>query len=511
MLGTMIQNINNYTYTPQIKSNYRFNIKTSTVQKLNLNANNNLAPLFKDTLVFTGMSSPSQYKSVFDYLAADILNKNSKKFNIDGSKISAKYISEAIEELFSKDKIFGTYTLSLPEKVKWKSYIPQDIRTYSTDKVNEARFARLNEWKDFLQNPETLTKSHPVLTSEIKQNKSLRFVIWQAINSEIKSNNRHIPVPFDSQALHKTIVGFEKIDPIDRAVRCSSPSFIELYTHRLRDILLVNKGLSDNRAVWVKVPSIKSDPANRAENIRTLEILSCKNWCTRSSVDKAEAALQDGDFYIYLERDKNNLWQPLIGMASCKGKIDQIQGIKNNNIIPVNELKNIKEFIKANGLKCNSQIIPEGPKALQQIYITEKLAQVNELTEKTLEKAIKENDDYSILTSLIKDVKQLQNGNFEIPSYKPSYNANKNSGISIPYSMMGINEDIMLQNVERIDGNFVLTNKNPLFSSTITKFPPNLKTVSGKIICSQEQFNMFKEDILRVTDKNTKQIIIHST
>ena len=45
------------------------------------------------------------------------------------------------------------------------------------------------------------------------------------------------------------------------------------------------------------------DPFNKEANIKKLEILSCKNWCTRSSVDKAEAALEDGDFYIYLVRN----------------------------------------------------------------------------------------------------------------------------------------------------------------------------------------------------------------
>ena len=67
-------------------------------------------------------------------------------------------------------------------------------------------------------------------------------------------------------------------------------------------------GLSDNESVWVKVPSIAHDKIHKDKNIKMLEILSCRNWCTRSSVDKAEAALEDGDFlYIFRTRKVKSL------------------------------------------------------------------------------------------------------------------------------------------------------------------------------------------------------------
>jgi len=507
----MLQYISSFQYNLSNK----INNKTNNIYKYTNHAGIDTAKLKtlnQDTVSFTGMSAPSHYKSVFDYLAAGILSKN-KKYQIDGSLLSATNISRAIDKLFNLNKVYGPYTESLPEKIKWKSYIPQEIRIFSTDKINEARASRLHQWQKFLESPESekAAEEYPELVFKVKHNKSLKFVIWHAVNSEIKNNNRHIPVPFDPEALYKTIVGFEKIEPIDRALRCASPSFIEIYTHRLRDILLESKGLSDNKSVWVKIPSIKSDPANKEANISTLEILSCRNWCTRSSVDKAEAALGDGDFYIYLTRDKsNNQWKPLIGMASYKGKIDQIQGIENNNIIPVTEIDNVYNFIKDSGLKCNSGIVAEGPKALQQLYISRKLAEVDDVTEMTLEKAIKENSDFSMLRSLMGEVDILTNGNFTIKTYKPYFIANKNSGISIPYSMFGINEDILLQNVERIEGDLVLDNKNELFSSSITHFPPALKQVTGKIVCSMKQFEMFKEDILRLVGNQPNKLIVHN-
>ena len=68
---------------------------------------------------------------------------------------------------------------------------------------------------------------------------------------------------------------------------------------------------------------------------------------------------------------------------------------------------------------------------------------------------------------------------------------------------MGIDEDKLLNNVEEISGDLILYNKNPLFNSYITKFPEKLKSVSGKIICSKEQYSMFKDDILRVVPQQS--------
>ncbi len=465
--------------------------------------------LTSDTVCFTGMSQPSCYKTVFEYLSAEILNKN-KKYQIDGSLLSSNNIKTGIDRLFKLNRVYGPYIESITDKIKWKNYIPEDIREYSVNKINEARVARLHQWHTFLETPEKYpqTDETKILSRYFQEDPSIKFLIWHSINSELKTNNRHIPVPFDAKALLETLVGFEKIDPKDRAVRCASPSFLEIYTHRLRDNLLVDKDLSNNSEVWVKIPSVKNDPLHRLENIHSLEILSNKNWCTRSSVDKAEAALEDGDFYIYLERDKNKLWQPQIGMTTLKGKIDQIQGGENNNIIPLNMLEKVKTYIKEKNLKCNSDIIPEGPKALQQILISEKLSEYSDALGKNFEKAIKENDNFAIFKFLDKKVYQQPDGTFAIDSYKPTCLINAKSGISVPYSMLGINEDLLLSNVSKIAGDLTLCHKNPLFESSLKVFPQSLQSVSGKVICNLEQYSRFEKDILRVVNNNPYKIII---
>lgn len=466
-----------------------------------------------DSVHFTGKSMPSMYSSVFEYLSAEVL-ASQKKYRVDGSMLSATNISLAVKKLIESEKFWDGYKKSQVDKIKWKSYIPQDIREFSIDKINQARDARLTQWRDFLRNPEIISEPGKVrntqLISKIKSDDSLKFVIWNSVTGEVKDNNRHIPVPFNEKALLETINGFEIINPKDRAVRCAAPSFLEIYTHRLRDNLLMDLNLSDKDSVWVKIPSIKHEPGNKDLNIAKLETLSCKNWCTRSSVDKAKDALLDGDFYIYLQRGKFNLWEPLVGMTTSKGQIDQIQGIENNNIVPLGLVDEIKSYISKNNLKCRSGIEDEGPKASQAIMISEKLNEISDVSKKSFAKAIKEKDSESMFRFLGQKVQVLDDGLLSIDSYKPSYTMNYNSGISIPYSMFGLDEDDLLKNVKIINGNFILDNKNSLFNSRISVFPPNLETVTGKIVCSKEQYQRFADDIIRVTGNDSKKVIIHS-
>lgn len=467
-----------------------------------------------DTVSFSGKSPCELYKSVFDYMAAEIFDTN-KVYRVTGDMLHVSKIRTAVKSLFDQGRAYAPFKLSAVDKIKWKSYIPQDVRAFSIDKINQAREVRMAQWRSFLENPERAQNEGVLYSSElvkkIKDNPSLRFIIWHSVSSEIKVNNRHIPVPFDEKALLETIKGFEQIAPKDRRVRCASPSFIEIYTHRLRDNLLMKLGKSGDKPVWVKIPSFAHDPKHKEENVAMLEILSCRNWCTRSSVDKAQDALEDGDFYVYLKRGKSELWEPLIGMTTSRGKIDQIQGVENNNIITLNLVDEVEKFIINSNLKCHSGIIDEGPKARQAILISQKLNEAFPETKPpyTFAKAIKENDSLSIFKFLGIKVKRLDDGLFEISGYRPSYSLNKDSGLSVPYSMFGLNEDELLQSVRVINGNLILDSKHPVFNSRITQFPQNLEQVTGRVSCSIEQYARFEEDIKRVVGGDMSKIVIH--
>lgn len=496
----MVLQINGFSIKPNCPVIYR----KQPVNVVHINRN------YADTVQFSGKSNPSEYLSIFDYMAANIL-ENNLKYGINGDGLSKKNITNSLKKVFENYNVYGDYKKSLVSKIKWKSYIPQDVREYSIEKINDARVIRLKEWQNYLINADKLSpddmRYNQELVKKLKNNKSLKLVIWNAINSEIKDTNRHIPVPFNEKALLQTIQKFEYILPIDRRTSCYKTTFLETYTHRLRDNLLSDMGLTNNNEVWVRIPSAKHDRENLSENISHLEILSNSNWCTRSSVDKAKAALEDGDFYIFLKRTSTQEWEPLIGMACSKGKIDQIQGPLNNNIVPLNLLDEINSFIAKNELKCASGVYDEGPKAHQALQISEKLTEKFE-NKKTFNNAINERNSEQIFKHLGVKTEYLDGGYLKIGTYKPHYVLNKNSGTIIPYSMFGIDENSLLKNVKEIEGNLVLTNKNSLFSSKITKFPPNLETVTGKVICSSEQYKKFGSDIDRVVGGNKFKIII---
>jgi len=462
--------------------------------------------------LFRGMSLKSEYATAFDYMSARLV-KDNRKFGVNGAMLSARNIAAAIRELFLSKKVYGGYVLSNPDKIKWQNYIPQEIREYCADKVSHARRGRFREWQNFLENPgaHPEAEKYPELINDIKSSDTIRFVIWNAVCDDIKETNRHIPVPFNINALNTTVKVFKDVYHNEELLLdYNVKRFADIYTNYLRNDILNQNGFADKNSGWIMIPSTKREPLNKDNSISALEILSCKNWCTRSSLDKAEAALDDGNFYIYLTKEaSDNIWHPNIAMTMYRGEIDQIQGRNNNNFIPLTELNNIKNFLKTHDLKCRSGITDEGPKALQQIMIAEKLAQNNEKAGKSLSRAIKEKDTPAIFKILNYEITYTPDGKYKIGSYRSKYNLDKNSGIVVPYSFMGIDEDVLLSNVETIDGNLNLCDKNPLFNSRVTVFPPNLKRVTGRIVCSREQYDKFGDDIKRVIDDENK-IFCHS-
>ena len=138
----------------------------------------NLMPLVADTVSFRGKSSPSTYKTVFQYLASEIIAGN-KAYKIDSSLLSSKKIGQAIQQLIEEDRIFLPYKLTNHEKIKWKSYIPEDIRVFSVDKINEARVERMNQWLEYLRdlNPTAPdgTPRDPQLLAKIQKRRKLHL------------------------------------------------------------------------------------------------------------------------------------------------------------------------------------------------------------------------------------------------------------------------------------------------------------------------------------------------
>ena len=67
----------------------------------------------------------------------------------------------------------------------------------------------------------------------------------------------------------------------------------------------------------------------------------------------------------------------------------------------------------------------------------------------------------------------------------------------------------MKEYFEIINGDLILNHKNKIFESRITKFPPRLETVTGRIHCTAEQYERFSKDIDRLIGDQKNKLVIH--
>ena len=274
------------------------------------------------------------------------------------------------------------FSPSITHKVKLPSYIPKSIKRNEVELVNKARKEREKDWKTYINENISAKDSRK---------------IWQVLSYGIKSDNRIIPAPVDTKAIMETLPQVEKL-PEKKCSDVYNSNLIKsaingiinndcfnktvLYT---KDGEILNKkdkkSVLTQNALWIKIPSEKKDPIYYNKNVYNVERLSNPNWCTRSKDDKAQEALQDGDLYVYVEK-KNGLWSSNVAMTTYRGKIRQIQGQANNNMIPMQYAPTIKNFLlKTNyiastpdggikNLKCDTGYTSDGPAAFTQLLIS---------------------------------------------------------------------------------------------------------------------------------------------
>ena len=126
----------------------------------------------------------------------------------------------------------------------------------------------------------------------------------------------------------------------------------------------------------------------------------------------------------------------------------------------------------------------EGPQAYWQLLIAK--------GKQDIEPILKSNNTERTFRSLFGDkiIDENENG-FILKSYNSKYHVSKD--VAVPVSMSGFDEDMLLAMVQEVTGVLDLTNAG------IEEFPKNLKTVGKKIICTKDQYELFKDDIIKAT------------
>ncbi|MBQ9246531.1 hypothetical protein IJ182_09720 [bacterium] len=505
-------NINKLSYTFPLKNNS------------NCNYSNRLQQMKSDVVSFSG-ASPKQYPSTLAYMASEILKTNQK------SNINTKP-SEILASIFNitgkygiKNEQFYTHQQAKKEKNTFPSFYNDNLKNDIINTTNEARNEVFNQWESVINGLKSKKSSHLVV--EKFQDPIVRYVVWNAINFDVSENNRHIPPPLNLDVLDKTITYFQNnVKPSERGEKAQSVKyFIKTYNSMLIDNLLddiihkpeySNYKLYDKNGntidckqidsadklneVWVRIPSLKRAAQKSENTIKSVEILSHENWCTRTRANKAKSALEDGNLYIFLDRNNNSdgykLRTPQLAMTSYAGSIDRIQGALNNGVVPEEYYKTLVDFLEArnfirktdSGELKNRLLVSayddEGPKAFPQLLIVE--------YKKALESYIKAKDSEQIFLNLFsdKDIRSDKDG-LIMKSYDSMVTVAKNC--FVPVTMMGFDEDALLSNLSVVEDTLDLRN------ATISKFPTSLKSVNKMIVCSKNQFEKFKDDIIKVT------------
>ena len=188
---------------------------------------------------------------------------------------------------------------------------------------------------------------------------------------------------------------------------------------------------------WVVIPSKENDPENFEKNVEKLKTLSHNNWCTKSF--NAEPYLSQGDFHVYLENG-----EPKLGVRFVGDKVQEIQGEKNNNTIPIAYLDECKRHINEQNIKLEEF-------SAKQITTAEETKAQIEKMKKYLEVAIKENDVATILRYFNIRVKEDKDGFLTLDKYNYKYNDN------ICFEDLDIDENKLFEKIKRIDGKLLLS------------------------------------------------------
>lgn len=496
--------------------------------KINKTAETHSTPMLNtlknDTVSFTG-SKPYDYKTTFAYMASEVLREKQKN-NIN---TQPKDIASAVENIVGQNgapnEDYYQYSHATKENNKFPACYDESLKDNIIESINYTRDNVFKQWENVLIGNDFAATKHPV--SKKLEDPITRFVIWEGINFGITDSDRHLPPPLDLDVLDKTIDYFQnKIEPKERGLKASSPKFFsKIYNSMIIDNLLnqiitdpiyFNYKLYDSEAeeidkseiksaedldnVWVKIPPLKRSKADENTAIKTVEVLSHENWCTRSRENKAKAALESGNFYIYLQKEPfgadYQIKTPAIAMTSSHGKIERIQGQLNNGQIPEKHYDTILKFLTKHNylqieddgsfknitMEANSN--DEGPQAYWQLLIAK--------GKQDIEPILKSNNAERTFRSLFGDkiIDENENG-FILKSYNSKYHVSKD--VAVPVSMSGFDEDMLLAMVQEVTGVLDLTNAG------IEEFPKNLKTVGKKIICTKDQYELFKDDIIKAT------------
>ena len=165
----------NSVYTNFRVNNYA-NIKTSLPK---------LGQLTCDTVSFKGIS-PHQYKSSFDFMASNAKEFTSGKLS---NEKSPSKIQDATKKYLETNDSYKNPVLATKENNTFCPVYTEKLKDEIISTINKTRNETFTVWNNFLENGKTddnsLSQEEKILFDKIKRNPTLKFVIWNALSSNI--------------------------------------------------------------------------------------------------------------------------------------------------------------------------------------------------------------------------------------------------------------------------------------------------------------------------------------
>jgi len=261
-----------------------------------------------------------------------------------------------------------------------------------------------------------------VLKENCAYTNSIALMILDGITKKLKIDNNNIPPVLNKGVLAQTV---EQIDnnPAEQI------DFDKAYRKNLQEEIC---GFTDNSVNgWIEIPSKEHDSEHFEENVLKVKMLSHPSWCTKSY--NAEPYLEKGDFHIYYENGV-----PRLGVRFEGDLVAEIEGIENNNKIPISYYTTIKEHIKDFDTTywCHKQ--------MSQLESTKQTR--DNMLEESFPNGLKTYSTQEILEKIGIECKKDEDGLLIISTYKRPHNW------WLTFKELGVNENDLFKDIKKIEG-----------------------------------------------------------
>ena len=245
-----------------------------------------------------------------------------KKAQFQGLDLFAVERYKAPIEKFNTHNDLYDWAKKMFDNIKSKSF------TGRTPEGTIQRKAMLEEWFNY------------VTDGNSAYNPIHKLLILTGITAGLKATNDNLPPILNKGVLADTIATLEEEVKITPKTKFN---FNKVYETNLQNQCFEEFGMAESYTGWIEIPSNKEDPDNFEENVARLKQLSHSAWCTKSF--NAEPYLAQGKFAVYMENG-----QPKLGVRFIGDEIEEIQGERNNDHIPLAYYDKLLEYMHDNYL-----------------------------------------------------------------------------------------------------------------------------------------------------------------